>query len=249
MKAIIIDDEKRSADNLRILTAEICPEVKILAICNDANDGIEQVRRLKPDLLFLDIEMPFADGFSVVEAIKEVAPHIIFTTAFAEYAVKAFRVNACDYLLKPIDPDELRAAVKRVKEKRISGNGDLQQRIAALEERILYPRSPKLAIQGVEGYSLVDHTDVIRLEASSNYTHIHCKNGKKHTVAKLLKDFEEQLMTNGFFRTHSSHLVNLAHVVKYQRGDGGYLFMSDGTQIEVSRSRKKELLKVLLGEE
>jgi two-component system LytT family response regulator len=193
--------------------------------------------------------MPFADGFSVVEAIKEIAPHIIFTTAFSEYAVKAFRVNAIDYLLKPIDPEELRAAVQRAKEKPADSDKELYQRLAVLEEKIFHPKSPKLAIQGVEGYSLVDHADVIRLEASSNYTHIYCKNGKKHTVAKLLKDFEEQLISSGFFRTHSSHLVNLSHVVKYQRGDGGYLFMSDGTQIEVSRSRKKDLLKILLGEE
>lgn len=248
MKAMIIDDEKRSADNLRILVSEVCPEVNVVAICNDANEGIAQVRQLRPELLFLDIEMPFADGFTVVEAIKEVAPHIIFTTAFSEYAVKAFRVNACDYLLKPVDPEELRAAVNRAKEKQHDGS-DLQQRIAALEERMLRPRPNKLAIQGMEGYSLVDYNDVIRLEAASNYTHIYCRNGKKHTVARLLKDFEEQLSGSGFFRTHSSHLVNLSHVVKYQRGDGGYLFMSDGVQIEVSRSRKKEMLKILLGEE
>jgi two-component system LytT family response regulator len=184
-----------------------------------------------------------------VEAIREISPHIIFTTAFAEYAVKAFRVNAIDYLLKPIDPEELRAAVQRVKDKPAAMDTDFYKRLSALEEKILHTKSSKLAIQGVEGYSLVDHDDVIHLEASSNYTHIYCKNGKKHTVAKLLKDFEEQLTNSGFFRTHSSHLVNLSHVVKYQRGDGGYLFMSDGTQIEVSRSRKKDLLKVLLGEE
>jgi len=247
MRAIIIDDEKRSADNLRILISENCPDVEIISICHEAKEGIEEIRRMKPKLIFLDIQMPFADGFSVVEAVKEVKPFVIFTTAFSEYAVKAFRVEACDYLLKPIDPAELRAAVERVKEKP-NENDELLKRIEAIENGLRI-RNSKLAIQGVEGYSLVDHAEVIRLEASSNYTHIFCKNGKKHTVAKLLKDFEEQLGNEGFFRTHSSHLVNLAHVTKYQRGDGGYLFMSDGAQIEVSRSRKKDLLKVLLGEE
>lgn len=247
MKTIIIDDEKRSADNLRILISENCPDVEIVSICHDAKDGINAIRKLKPDLVFLDIQMPFADGFSVVEAVKEVKPHIVFTTAFSEYAVKAFRVEACDYLLKPVDAQELRDAVERVKTK--SGEADeLSKRIEAIEHS-LRNRNLKLAIQSVEGYSLVDYADVIRLEAASNYTHVFCRNGKKHTVARLLKDFEEQLCNDGFFRVHSSHLVNLSHVTKYVRGDGGYLFMSDGGQIEVSRSRKKDLMKVLLGEE
>jgi two-component system LytT family response regulator len=247
MRTIIIDDEKRSADNLRMLISENCPDVEVIAICHDAKEGIEAVRKLKPALLFLDIQMPFADGFSVVEAVKEIKPNVIFTTAFSEYAVKAFRVEATDYLLKPIDPSELRDAVERIKAK--AGGGDeILKRIEAIEND-LRNKKAKLAIQGVEGYSLVDYADVVRLEASSNYTHIFCKNGKKHTVAKLLKDFEEQLSGAGFFRSHSSHLVNLSHVVRYIRGDGGYLFMSDGVQIEVSRSKKKELLRVLLGEE
>lgn len=248
MKAIIIDDEKRSADNLRILVSENCPDVEVVAICHDAKEGIESVRRLKPGLLFLDIEMPFADGFTVVSELGADGPHVVFTTAFSEYAAKAFRVNACDYLLKPIDPAELRAAVEKAKNRPMAGE-EVLRRIEALENHLLRGKSAKLAVQGVEGYSLIDHCEIIRLEASSNYTHIYCKNGKKHTVAKLLKDFEEQLAGEGFFRSHSSHLVNLSHVTRYQRGDGGYLYMSDGTQIEVSRSRKKELLKVLLGEE
>ncbi len=247
MKAIIIDDEKRSADNLRMLIVEYCPDVEIIAICHDAKEGIEAVRKLKPELLFLDIQMPFTDGFSVVEAVKDVKPHVVFTTAFSEYAVKAFRVEAADYLLKPIDPSELREAVERIKTKPAGGD-QILERIEAIEND-LRNRNAKLAIQGVEGYSLVDYTDVVRLEASSNYTHIFCKNGKKYTVAKVLKDFDEQLSGAGFFRSHSSHLVNLSHVIRYIRGDGGYLFMSDGVQIEVSRSRKKELLRLLLGEE
>src|ERR1044071_2984571 len=117
MRTIIIDDEKRSADNLRLLISENCPGVEVIAICHDAKEGIEAVRKMKPVLIFLDIQMPFADGFSVVEAIKEIKPHVIFTTAFAEYAVKAFRVEAADYLLKPIDPAELRSAVERIKTK------------------------------------------------------------------------------------------------------------------------------------
>jgi two-component system LytT family response regulator len=248
MNAIIIDDEIPSADNLRILITENCPDINIVAICHGAHEGIEAVRNLKPDLLFLDIEMPFADGFTVLREIGTDTPNVVFTTAFSEYAVRAFRVNACDYLLKPVDPIELRAAVEKVKSISRKGN-PLIQRIEALEQHMRQRGHSRLAVQGVEGYSLIDYQEIVRMEASSNYTHIYCKNGKKHTVAKLLKDFEEQLSGEGFFRSHSSHLVNLSHVNKYQRGDGGYLYMSDGAQIEVSRSRKKEVLKVLLGEE
>jgi two-component system, LytTR family, response regulator len=247
MRAIIIDDEKRSADNLRMLLEENCPEVEIIAVCHDAEQSIATVNELVPDVLFLDIQMPFADGFTVRESVVSACPNVIFTTAFAEYAVKAIRAAACDYLLKPIDPEELRAAVQKVKKRMADSRS--QKRDEPAEKRPSKVRPPKLAIQGVEGYSLVDYTDVIRLEASSNYTHIHCRNGQKHTVARLLRDYEEMLQEEGFFRSHSSHLVNLAHVVRYIRGDGGYLYMSDGTQIEVSRSRKKDLLRILLGEE
>lgn len=247
MKAVIIDDEKRSADNLRILLGEHCTGVEVVAISYDAKEGIEVVQKLKPELLFLDIEMPFADGFSVVDALRETKPHIIFTTAFSEYAVKAFRVDACDYLLKPIDPAELRAAVNKASAQQ-ANDEEMLKRIEALETRIKHRRT-KLAVQGTEGYLMVEYSEIIRLEASSNYTHIYCKNNRKYTVAKVLKDFEEQLSGEGFFRTHSSHLVNLAYVAKYIRGDGGYIAMADGVQIEVSRSRKKDLLRILLGEE
>lgn len=248
MRAIIVDDEKRSADNLRILLTENCPDVSIDAVCHDPREAISEIRRLRPDILFLDIEMPFADGFTVAGAVHDACPHVVFTTAFSEYAVKAFRANACDYLLKPVDPEELRQAVDKIRQKPVRGL-DMLSRIEAIEKSLNRPRHSKLAIQGIDGYCLVDYGDVIRLEAASNYTHIYCRGSKKHTVAKVLKDFDEQLSREGFFRAHSSHLINLAHVSRYQRGDGGYLFLSDGSQIEVSRSRKKELLKILLGEE
>lgn len=248
MKAIIVDDEKRSADNLRRLINENCPDVNITAVCHEATEGIKEILLHHPQIVFLDIEMPFLNGFQVRDGIKQVNPHVIFTTAFSEYAVKAFRANACDYLLKPIDPSELTDAVNKAKNS-TPQHSEVLQRIEAIEKSLGRNRQQKLPIQSVEGYALVDFSEVIRLEASSNYTHIFCRPNKKYTVAKLLKDFEDQLSQEGFFRSHSSHLVNLAHVTKYLRGDGGYLFMSDGAQIEVSRSRKKELLKVLLGED
>jgi two-component system, LytTR family, response regulator len=247
MKAILIDDEPRSAENLRILLEDHCPQLQVSALCTDARNCIATINELKPDVIFLDVEMPHVDGFSVLSAVRSSIRHVIFTTAHEEYAIQAIREQAFDYLLKPVDPDDLVRAIKRIPD--LSAPAALNkslERIVKLEQLIHRQIARHVAIQTVEGYVVVDHEDIIRMEAESNYTHIFCPK-KKFTVAKLLGSFEEQLADVGFVRVHSSHLVNLKHVRSYQRGDGGYLVMSDGIAVEVSRSRKKELMRVLLG--
>jgi len=246
MKAIIIDDEQLGADNLRILLEEHCPAIELCGICHDPDEGVKLVQAQRPELLFLDIEMPFTDGFSVLAKLTDWRPHVIFTTAYEQYAVQAFRVEAADYLLKPVDAAELKAAVDKVLRKS-KENDPLIQRIELLTEKLGEWKQKKIAIHSVDGFRLVSCEDVIRLEASSNYTHIYCVGGKKHTVARLLKEYEEQLTPQGFMRIHSSHLVNLSHITQYLRGDGGYVVMSDGEQLEVSRRKKNDLLKVLTG--
>lgn len=255
MKAILVDDEPRGLENLRILLADFCPEVNVLATCTDAREGIILIREHRPDLVFLDIEMPHADGFLVLEAIRSVVGHVIFTTAHEQYAIQAIRAAAFDYLLKPVDPDELMRAINRVcinpepgeivaePAERVTEN-----RLKRLEQLLSKPKVNRLAIQSVEGYVMVDYDEIVRLEAESNYTHIYCVK-KKYTAARLLRNFEEQLEESGFIRVHSSHIVNIKHILHYQRGDGGYVVMSDHSQVEVSRSRKKELLRTLLGED
>lgn len=248
MKAILIDDEPRSNENMRILIEDHCPGVEVIAQCTDARTSIEKVNVLKPDILFLDVEMPHANGFEVLNAVRSSIRQVIFTTAHDKYAIRALREHALDFLLKPVDPEELVRAIERLK---YTASPDLLMqsldRIEKLEQQFRKHHSSHVAIQTSEGYIMMNHTEVIRMEAESNYTHIYCTK-KKYTVAKLLGYFEEQL-PSGFIRVHSSHLVNLQHIKTYQRGDGGYVVMSDGSAVEVSRSRKKELMRILLGEE
>ncbi len=248
MKAILVDDEPRSNQNLRILLEDHCPGIKVIAECTDARESIEKIHALKPDLLFLDVEMPHVNGFIILNQVRSSIRQVIFTTAHSKYAIKALREHALDFLLKPVDPEELTGAIERIK---TSASPDLLlqsvERIEKLEHQIRKHTTSHVAIQTSEGYILVNHAEIIRLEAESNYTHVFCLK-KKYTVAKLLGHYEEQLAP-GFIRVHSSHLVNLQHIKTYQRGDGGYVVMSDGAAVEVSRSRKKELMRVLLGEE
>lgn len=248
MKAILVDDEPRSNENLRILLEDHCPKIKVIAECIDPRESIQKINTLKPDVLFLDVEMPHINGFGVLNEVRSSVRQVIFTTAHGKYAIQALREHALDFLLKPVDPEELVRAIDRLKNS-VSPDLLLQslERIEKLEQQFRKHHSNHLAIQTGEGYILVNHTEIIRMEAESNYTHVYCQK-KKYTVAKLLGYFEEQL-TSGFIRVHSSHLVNLQHIKTYQRGDGGYVVMSDGTAVEVSRSRKKELMRVLLGEE
>lgn len=248
MKVILVDDEPRSNENLRILIEDHCPEVKVIAQCTDARTSIRKINTMKPDILFLDVEMPHVNGFAVLNAVRSSIRQVIFTTAHGKYAIEALREHALDFLLKPVDPEELVRAIDRLN---YTSSPELLlqslERIEKLEQQFRKHHSTHVAIQTAEGYILVNHAEVIRMEAESNYTHIYCTK-KKYTVAKLLGYYEEQL-PSGFIRVHSSHLVNLQHIKTYQRGDGGYVVMSDGVAVEVSRSRKKELMKVLLGEE
>lgn len=247
MKAILVDDEPRSNENLHILLEDYCPQVEVIAQYTDPRESISKINALKPDVVFLDVEMPHANGFAVLTAVRSSVRQVIFTTAHDKYAIQALREHAFDFLLKPVAPEELVRAIDRLKS--IGTSDVLQQsleRIEKLQQQFKKQLSNQLAIQTAEGYIIVHYSEIIRLEAESNYTHIHCLK-KKYTVAKLLGHYEEQLNSN-FIRIHSSHLVNLHHIKTYQRGDGGYVVMSDGTTVEVSRSRKKELMRVLLGE-
>ena len=244
MKAIIIDDEKNGAEVLKLLLEQNCPSVKIEAVEYSPEDGIKAIQQYKPDVVFLDIEMPMSTGFDVIEATKQFNYEVIFTTAYEQYAIKALKVHAADYILKPIDVDELIEAVSKT-EKRIS---DKKKTVPEnFEELVLnvINKNRKISIPAQDGIILVDVADVIRLEAESNYTHFFLKDRKKITASKTLKSFEDQLLKNNFCRVHSAHLVNLAYVEKYVKGDGGMLILKDSTNIPVSRANKNELTEKL----
>jgi two-component system LytT family response regulator len=245
LKAIIVDDENSGVESLQILLNKYCPTVDVLGVAYSADEAEAKIVELKPDLVFLDIDMPFANGFDLLNRFKDIQFEVIFTTAYDHYAVRAFKHSAIDYLLKPIDVDELRAAVIKCEKKKEDSKPaflNMETVMAALNQARTVK---KLSINTLEGIMFVDTDQIIRLSADSNYTNIFLKNGKKIFASKTLKEFEETLVPMHFFRVHNTHLINLAYVQIYTKGDGGYVTMIDNAVVEVSRSKKNELLSLL----
>jgi len=244
IKAIIIDDEVHCVDTLSILLDDFCPEVEVIEKCMSAKKGLEAIERLKPELVFLDIEMPIMNGFELLEQFKQIPFSVVFTTSYDQYAIKAIRFSALDYLLKPIDPKELIAAVRKVQTQK---HLPVPEQFQMLMNQIKHKEVgfSKIAIPTSEGFELIPADQVIRCEADDNYTYLHMKNKTKIVACRTLKEMEEQLQDYAsFIRVHHSYVVNLNEVNKYIRGEGGYLVMSDGSTVNVSRSRKEALLKL-----
>ena len=245
INAIIIDDEKAGRETLETLIAKYCPQVKILAAADSVKKGIALLSEHKPDLVFLDINMPHATGFELLSRLKEVNFEVVFTTAYAEHALNAIKHNALDYLLKPIDVKELEAAVKKCEEK-IKNNQPGNLNIAALLTAMKQStKSPRLSVSSQDGILYFAPEEIIRLEADSNYTQIYLKTGHKVTASRSIKEYEDFLLSHNFFRIHDSHIINLAYVKKYSKGIGGQIIMSDDTTLEVSKYRKNKLLEAL----
>lgn len=247
--AIIIDDEAKGRQVLRQKIMGYCPGVEIVGEASDGKEAIGLLKNYHPQVIFLDIEMPRMNAFEMLNEIKEQDFHIIFTTAYDQYAIKAIKYAAFDYLLKPIDIEELKLAVSRV-EKSI-GSIDSNQTKKQVETLQLNMQADKkqlfkLAIPSLEGLSFYDIKDIIRLEANSNYTNIFLINNLKIVASKTLKDFGDLLPEDVFFRCHHSHIINLKHIKRYLKGDGGQIEMQDGSIVDVSRSKKEQFLKIIL---
>jgi two-component system LytT family response regulator len=243
IRAVLIDDEKHCLETLSLLLERHCKDVTIVEQCNAGKKGVDAINRHKPDLVFLDIEMPIMNGFEVLEQFSEIPFAVIFTTSYDQYAIRAFKYSALDYLLKPIDKDELVAAVQKVISKR---NLPFAEQFDMLLKQIKLKGSgfEKIAVPTVEGFELVRADQIIRCDADDNYTHLYLKDKKKIVACRMLKEMEELMQEFGFFvRVHNSHLVNMNEVTKYVRGDGGYLLMSDGSTVSISKSRRDALIK------
>lgn len=243
LKAIIVDDEAKSRITLRDLITRHCASLQVAELCDSVESALEAIGKHEPQLVFLDIEMPRSNGFNLLEKLGNPSFEVIFTTAYDHYAIRAIKFSALDYLLKPIDVEELKAAVLKV-ESKTQGSDD---KIKKLEMLIgnLRGGSARIAVPTFEGLQMVDTEEIIRCMADESYTQIFLTGGRKVTVSRLLKDYEELLGSYNFFRIHNSCLINLAHVVKYVKGDGGYVMMSDNASCEVSRRKKNELLNRL----
>lgn len=244
IKAIIIDDEPDCCEVLSILLEKYCPQVKVLASCNSAADAITQLSKNEADLVFLDVEMPHMNGFELLEKLPQINFQLIFTTSYDQYAIKAIRFSALDYLLKPVDREELQAAVRKAEE-RIKKH--LPQQLEILLQKINKPANTinRIALPTMEGLQLIPLDTIISCASSSNYTILSLKENQKLIVSRTLKEIEEMLEDHHFLRVHHSYLVNLNEVRKYIKGEGGVLIMSDGSSVDVSRSRKEQLLKKL----
>ncbi|HXB28453.1 MAG TPA: response regulator [Puia sp.] len=244
ISAIIVDDEPYSCEALAAMLERYCPEIKVLDICYTAAHALQSIQEQKPQILFLDIEMPFMNGFEMLEKLPELNFKLIFTTSYDQYAIKAIRFSALDYLLKPVDKDELQKAVQKAMN---TEGHPLPQQLEVLLHKLNHPKVivNKIAIPTMEGLQMVLVENIVRCEADRNYTNLILKNKEKITASRNLKDLEEMLEDYSFVRVHHSHLVNLNEIEKYIKGEGGYLLMSDKSSVDVSRSRKEILLKKL----
>ena len=245
LKAIIIDDEPDCCESLAILLERFCPEVKVSAICYSGDKALAAIQDIKPQLVFLDIEMPYMNGFELLEKLPAIDFELVFTTSYDQYAIKAFRFSALDYLLKPIEREELQKAVKKVVSRTQS---PLPQQLEILLQKINQTSNPiqRIALPTMEGLRLVPVSSIIYCASEGNYTIFFMKDKQKIVASRPLKEAEEMLAEHSFFRVHHSYIVNMNEIEKFVKTDGGYLIMSDGSNVDVSRSKKEFLLKKLL---
>jgi len=245
IKALIVEDEKNSQELLKELVEQYCDSVSIVGIAGSVAEALEAIKTHRPDLVFLDIELPDGDGFQVLEKCEDIDFDVIFTTASNQYAMRAFKFSATDYLLKPVDIEELQEAVKRVVEKRKKQEESSADQIKALLENIRSHNKPfkRIVLPTSNGFTVVDPSEIIRCESDRNYTFIFLVDGRKILVSRTIKEYDEMLRDYNFFRIHQSHLINLNFLKNYTRGRGGYVELKDGTTLDVSARRKSEFLK------
>jgi len=243
MTAYIVDDEKHCREVLEHLLSRHCPEVQVLASCKDGAEAVKMLEQQSPDLLFLDIEMPGMNGFEVLEQSTHHDYDIIFTTAYNEFAIKAIKHSALDYLLKPVDKDELILAVQRSRQHKPHVATDP---IKDLLESLQLRKTPKrFAASTMEGLTMVNADEILYCESDSAYCRLFFTDGRSMLLSKTLKDVEEALQHDHFCRIHHSYLINMDYVRKYIKGEGGEVVMENGVNLPVSRTRKHDFLKLL----
>lgn len=240
LKAILIDDEVNAREMLEWLLKTYCPEVSLEQMCASAKEGLDAIRDLKPDIVFLDIEMPHMNGFEMLEKLN--GDHdfeLIFTTAYDQYAIRAFRYSAFNYLLKPIDPDDLQSTINRILQKK--GKTTREQLDHLIEQvKALKPSVQRIALTSGDGLRFFKTEEILYCQAESNYTNVKLVNGESILVSKTLKDIDETLSGQDFFRVHNSYLININQIRKFVRGEGGYVVMNDDHQITIARSKREE---------
>jgi two-component system LytT family response regulator len=243
LRVIVVDDEADGIATLSKLLRSNCPEVEIVAACNSAEIAARQIEALEPDVVFLDIQMPGKSGIEMLADMQERKFEIIFVTAHSEYMLQALQFSAADYLLKPVDEDRLIEAVSRVKE-RLEQKGEPNSVDVLLHnlQKTNRQQEMKLCVPTLKGFSVLKLEEIVVCEAEKNYTIFHLQNKKTIMVSRTLLEYEKILQNTSFFRVHKTFMINLEHVVEYQRGEGGLVVMDNGMEVEVSRRKKEEFM-------
>jgi len=244
LRTIIIDDEASVRKSLEKLVNRNCPNVKLIAEADGVKSGVEAINNYHPDLVLLDIKMDDGTGFDLLKQLEPVDFKVIFITAYDQYAIKAFKFSALDYLLKPVDPDDLAEAVKKA-EKLVMH--ELNQQLNTLEENMLTQEKSKkkIILKTFENIHLVKLPDIIYCESQDNYTNFHLMNDKKILVSNTLKEYDEMLSEYGFFRAHKSYLINLIHIDRFEKAEGGSIVLVNEIKLPVASRKKDQLLEML----
>lgn len=241
IRALIIDDEKHAIVTLQFLLEQF-ENVAVITAIQDSTKAKEIIEKEKPDLIFLDIEMPNLNGFELLAQFEKIDFKVIFTTAYDQYAIKALKMNALDYLLKPIEEEELANAIQKFKNKEIITS---EEQVSQLSSFRIGQLSDTLALSTQKGLHFIKIENIMYFSASGSYTYVQMSNGEKHLVSKAMTNFEEVLMDHPiFFRAHKSHLINLKFISQYIRGEGGEIIMQDSTSIVLSRAKKQDFLNL-----
>jgi two-component system, LytTR family, response regulator len=245
INAIIIDDETDGRETLTLAIEKYCTDITITGIYETPEQGLRAIRSSSPDLVFLDVQMPQMSGFDVLQQLSHIAFEVIFVTAYDQYAIKAIKFSALDYLLKPLDVDDLIHAIWRVKERLNTRSNAFTYQSMLNNIQLKSGKIEKLAVPTLEGIDFFDTDDIIYCKAEGSYTALFLKDQKSKLVSKNLKDFENLLSESGFCRVHHSSLINLRHVQKYVKGEGGYVVLTGGHHVDISRRKREEFLSLL----
>ncbi len=244
LKIAILDDEKHACETLKWQLKQIEADIELIGVFQKPLVAIEALKKNKPDLIFLDIEMPGLNGFQFLEQLDLPEVNVVFTTAYDKFALNAFRVNAIDFLLKPVDISDLKVALERATTNKSTNQPELIGKLFKELSRS-HSSNAKIGLPSVHGIDFVNCSEIIYCHSESNYSRIYLDSGQKLLASKTLKDIEEMLPDDLFFRVHNSYIANLSKVVRYLHNNGGSLLLENDAEIKVSRSKKKELLERL----